>query len=813
MTTISMPRSGLLPTDLLTSDLDAHPGTVAFLRELAKVRRLPLSVPLAFNALAFGFDLASGQYNPELLDLDTLPVIAANTVIAPLPIGALARLATGGAPQICEVVFRHGEHTALGVDGTCPPWLSGAPAGADDPERPARSARGKEGVVLTERLVVDAAALGTGRPNRLRRLFGGTLNADGHLVVRSAYVNDEQAELDDTRLYVSHLLRQRTGEVRDALRSIGPVADDDELAETLHSVFDALAILLDATGLLRWRETYLHPDTYQQWLAGDEDTRGVDPADVDRFSATVAGACLAPKGRRFGTATARPAYLAIGPTLRDTLRDPEDPDLPTDALRGPRYATTLVCAQLYLVERLSRKGNGVVTVRGTDVHVRLDDAWQGGGVWRAAVAESMPVELLDEVGLPLALGWLEATEPLTRQPVESITTEPASVEPVVIEPSEHIVPVADASTTAEPTVPTDQVEEQLEDSDAVAARDRWLDDTTLGWQFVLGPRHSHGGTLPLTPKVAEAMHAMLSPGADLHLDVSHPGTELDPKQRRQRIRFDGRRLHGVSWPESMFLGIRLTASWSADSFQVKVTSTALVEPVDVEGIPIDYEFDAAVLLRYLVGPVDLEAEDEILSMAVLRDLFRVLGLRVGPGRPELFIPLTTLVQAVQTKAESESRQIPSAQAVCAALDELAARRGAVRVGWGTLLHHDDGQGDWLTPRRSCTPDAEWKADSCARQEPAPSDLAVVLSLHPTPADRPSKSPAIDSGVSRSGADFLRRGHLRCLSSGRTPQQRHLAIAYAREMGLDLATISPQTTYVSESRSDRRKRHRNRFPIG
>src|SRR5262249_39529263 len=145
------------------------------------------------------------------------------------------------------------------------------------------------------------------------------------------------------------------------------------------------------------------------WRAGDEDTRGVDLADVNRFCLTVARACLPRSVRRFGAVGARPSYLAVGPTLRAEIRDPEDPQLPTDALRGPRYATTLVCAQLHLVEYVRGDRGGVMRVGGTTVHVRLDDAGRGGGVWRAAIAATTPDELLDEIDLPLALGWLEAT--------------------------------------------------------------------------------------------------------------------------------------------------------------------------------------------------------------------------------------------------------------------------------------------------------------------------------------------------------------------------------------------------------------------
>jgi hypothetical protein len=257
----------------------------------------------------------------------------------------------------------------------------------------------------------------------------------------------------------------------------------------------------------------------------------------------------------------------------------------------------------------------------------------------------------------------------------------------------------------------------------------------------------------------------------------------------------------------MFSGIRLTASWSTDSFQVRVTSTALDEPVDVEGIPIDYLFDSAVLLRYLTDPTDEEAEEGVLTKSLVRQLFRTFGLRVGPGKPELFIPLTTFVEKVLSEKRVDGSEPPSPLDVCDALEEFITDEGAVRLNWGVLLHQDDVEGDWLTPRKTDQADAEWKAESCARGKPASSDLALVLGLHPTPANRPSRAPTADSGVSSSGDDFLRRGHLRSVPMGQQPQQRELAVLYARKMGLDPATLSPRITFVRESSGKRKHRGR------
>jgi len=807
---------GTVPADLLSAELSAQPGTVAFLRELARVRDVPISVPLAFNALAYAYDLQAGQYDPTLLSATRLPAVAADTTIDALPVGALAQLATGGAPQPFEVIFRHAEHPALHEDGSSPAWLSGAPAGVTGPPTSAGANQhpvptGE--VVLIERLVIDATALGSGAPARLRRLTGRAITAEGHLVVYAAYLDAEQADLDDTRLYASHLLSRRAEDLQRCLAGLGPVGTPAELANTLHATFDVLAALLDAAGLLRWHDKYVHPDTYARWTHGDTDVRTVEPTDVDRFCLTAARMSL-PRTRRGVTWPGKPSYLAIGPTLRASVTDPDAPDLPAAGLRGPQYATALTCAQLYLAQTLSDRHDGIVDVHGAEVHVRLDDAWQGGGIWRAHVLARN--ELLDPIDMPLALGWLTTLQPdVPVHPIwhssspDTDPTDPAALTPAPTSPAPAPEPAAEPRTepTAEPEVavepdppaepePDAQPAPKPED-EGTAAVDRWVDDTTLGWRFVLGPRHASRGSLPLTPKVAAAMHAVLPPGTGLHLDLSHPGNDLPAEQRRQRTVFDGRALTGLHWPDSLFLGIRLTASWSTDGYQVALSTTALDEPVDVDGIPLDYDFDGEIVLRYLLA-VDLDADADVLAPASLRALIRKQGRLAGSGSGALFVPLRELATAVRAHAVAAGSPAPTTEQLCQALEVAAgANTGAVRLGWGVLLTRDDGDGRWLAPRWPCPCDPDWHREPAGAPLSA-GDPAVVLSLHPTAADRPSRRPASSSGLPGTTEEFLRRGHLRRLPRGQSPRQRELAIAYARVMGWDPRTLDPRTTFVSES---------------
>jgi len=818
----AVPTIGGLPEHLLTTELTTQPAVVGYLREFARVRDLPISVPLAFNALAYAYDLHAGGYDPTLLEVHRLPTVSLESTIDALPVGALAQLATGGAPQPCEVVFRHAEHEQLGADGTCPPWLSGAPVGATAPRQDSSTGE----IIVRERLVIDAAALGPAAGQRLRRLTGRAITDERHVLVHASYLDAAQADLDETRLYASYLLRRRRDDLRRVLAPLGPVDDDTALAATLHATFDVLDALLDAAGLLRWREHYLHPDTYDRWLSGDGVAREVEPADIEQFGRTVANACL-PVQRRHLIRAAQPAYFALGPTLRNQVRDDADPDRTAAGLRGPRYATALTCAQLYLATQLAEVHGGIVDIGGAEVHVRLDDASQGGGVWRGHVAALN--ELLDPVELPLALGWLTALEPATTYlprhrtrttstststpppapPGAEVGTQPdnASSEQLAEERpaagQENDLAEATSANSCpdsgpEPVEPEPTLDdEETGGSESPPAADSWVDDTTLGWKFVLGPRYASRGIVPLTPKVAARMREAFERGSVLHLDLNHHGGELPAEQRRQRVDFDGRQLQGLTWPGELFLGIRLTASWSSDSYQIAIASTALDEPVEVDGIPLDYDFSPEMVLRYLLGPVDLDVDADALEAPVLRALLRQHGRLAARSSNALFTPLRELVVAVRAHASAAGQPEPTTMQVCKAIVAAVNSTDAVRVSWGVLLNRDDGDGPWLTPSWPCDSYVDWYAEPTQPRLSA-GDPAVVLSLHPTPGGRPSRKPELHSGVGMTAEEFLRRGHLRRLPRGRTPQQRHLAVAYARAMGWDPRTLDPQITYVGEA---------------
>jgi hypothetical protein len=296
--------------------------------------------------------------------------------------------------------------------------------------------------------------------------------------------------------------------------------------------------------------------------------------------------------------------------------------------------------------------------------------------------------------------------------------------------------------------------------------------------------------LPVTLLVRDLMEELGLRGGPLQMTLSHPGTEIALGLRRQGVALVDSRLEGISWPGQMFTGLRLTASWSVDGYFIEVRSTPLAEPLDCDGIPLDYDFDEMVVLRSWGSPTDLDTEidDPVGPAAVLRVL-----RQAGRRAPEF--PYACLVMG----AAEIVRYLPAnttLQQVAVAVDALTVRpslSAAVVVQWATWEWTTSPDGNWRTP-----------VTTSARRDLEIAELAVVLSLAPKASGRPSLLPPATSGVV---AGSSRRDYTRILSSG-TPsaRNRQKALEFARSQGIDPDTLHPRVTYVHPTtvRSHRRK---------
>ncbi len=795
---------------------------VEYLTEVARTRQVPLNVPLAFNALAFGYDPQTRRYTSELVDVERLPVFALEQTVPVLPSGALACLATPGEPLPVEVVYREGEHLALHSDGTVPAWLSGAPQGATGAlctrtqvDEPASPTPDQQGLLVRERLVPDVGVLQARGRTRVRRLDARHLTVEQHVQVVSVYSDAVQADLPESRLYAQYLLKRQRDLLVAALEAAGltPAGDDWEHAELEHLLGAALTsieVLLELSPLMQWRESWLHPQALSDFASG---LHGLSTKDVQRLSTGLARSALGRDVRGGLRLPDQPAYLALGPALRAEFSASE-------AVRSVRYATTIACANLALVDQLQLRA-GRVNVAGRTVHVRLDDAFQGGGIWRSEAVPAGAEDSADAhdpvpVDLPLALGWRSAAAPAVPYQRDRLAADRAgsSTTPPEPEPSSDPPAPPAADEPADPPAAADRPPTDSRAPDVPLAlrepdvpeptTDTRADDTLRCWTFALTQRSWDNGALVLSITVADSMLEAGLTDAPLQVQINHPGVPAE--LRRQPVGLTDRRLTGLTWPTQMFVGMQLVATWSLDGggYFVSVEGIPLDQPLIVDGIPLDYAFDEEVLLRSWGVPRDLQEADDALTPAQVLSLLRTYALRAAPspGLPAgliLYLPWPALVQAVTALAGArgmtELLALPQ-EALAAEIewcvDGLRLRStmaGSVLIEWGVGDWRDDEtgyDGPYRQPR------------TVAQRIGVELDaLCVTLRLAAKPSGRPSLKPRAFAGL---GATLsTRRGHSRVLTRG-TPSAHKRAelLAWADSRGIRRDWLHPRATFVAES---------------
>lgn len=595
-------------------------------------RRGVVHTTVAFNAVYFGYDLDFGGYVGGPLDLDAFPVVAFGETTGALPVGAMVNVATGGEePLYAEVVYKEGAHPALGDDGDVPSWLSGAPAGARGPGVPPQPG---EHPVLDERLVLDFAAFGSAlaatpaKLDRLRRR-GRWLDADGHLRLQARYPSAEDAEASDVEFYARYLLS--TG--REQLLG-GPLpllltadAGERQLAAALRATLGTVTDALTAVPALRTWQGYTFARS--ALAARLDDTGPLGRSDLETLATSVGRAGQPAVRRRYGQVGPTVRYTAVGPVLRTVAGGQR-------RLHGLGYPAAVCHANAVIADYARRDADDAGVLSG-GAHLRLDDPWQGGGVWRASNPPG-PHATVDPL-VPYRLGWLES------------------------------VPAAEPATAPEP-----EVEERDEPAEVLA-----VTDSHLSWTVTLRLAHTLAGVAVVPDRVADELDAAGLVGAGLRLVLTHDGYDLDPTEATQAVtvaRDAGRvRLTGVAWPLEFFPGIVLTFTWQRGAVLLRAGSTLLEAPVTIDGVVYEHRYDPAVLTRDMApgclrrggvacGPLTLR--ERVLravrraghldadGVAVLRrdalpDL--VYGSQAGPAGAAALEPVVTAMLADATLAE------------------------------------------------------------------------------------------------------------------------------------------------------------------
>lgn len=539
----------------LTLGLDAlragdRERLVGQLDRVAASRGGVLHPNVAWNALYYGWNPDGSGYDAYGVDLDASPPLIHGDVNDAVPVGALLLVATGAKVLWGEVVYKEGAHPNVDELGEVPPVVSGGTAA----ESWAASGPVK---VLTERLVIDFEAFGREERlgSRLEHLarHGRHLDAWGHVVVDAVYAPPGDAELDDIAFYAHWLWRTQ----REALREgwlgacLEDRADDGALwAALVGSLRTVDALLDDVTGLAAWGAYRYEEAGYRARLADPDAPLGASDARTLTTS-------LASPGR------IRVAYRSMRHRLVDLL-GPGEADL-----HGSAYPVAVCHANRMVGDVLADAApDGVLVRAGAQVHLRLDDAWQSGGIWRTERLEatsSCPLVEVDPTR-PLGLG---------------ASGEAADV---------HVAPIGEAEpeSRAESEGPAPRPEPQ--DPEAVKEPDvADVADSHVHWCTALRRSHHLEGIL-LVPQAAG-----LVDGAAV-VRLAHDG-DITEEERVQSVRIssDGRRVEGLSWPFDFFPGIRLWCIAAPGSRVLHLATAPLAEPVEVNGMTYWFALDPSVL--------------------------------------------------------------------------------------------------------------------------------------------------------------------------------------------------------------------------
>ena len=520
---------------------------------------------VAFNAVYLGYDLSFGGYVGGPVDFDRFEQVTFGETTAALPVGAMVNVATGADPLFAEVVYKEGAHPALRGDGDLPGWLSGAPAGARGPDAPPEP---QTAPALTERLVVDFDAFGSAlvaspaKLDRLRRR-GRWLDADGHLLLEARYASAEDSEAADTEFYARYLLTRG----REQLLA-GPLpllltedAGEEQLAAAVRAALDTVAAALASIDTLRTWRGYTFPRTALGGRLASHGVLGGD--DLAALAASISRPGPATR-RRFAAPAGSVRYTAVGPLLRTVSGA-------APRLAGLSYPAA-VCHANAVISDYARREVDDDGVLPSGAHLRLDDGWQGGGVWRASDPPG-PYARIDPL-IALGLGWIESQRPAAAEPPPQPAAEPE-------------------------LTPVDDIEEPGDlDSGADLLS---VTDSHMSWTVTLRLAHTLAGVAALPGRVVEELETASLVDTKLRLRLTHEGYDLDPQDADQAVtvtRVGPRaRLTGIEWPLEFFPGIVLTFTWQRGAVVLWARSTLLEAPVAIEGTEYEHRYDPVVLTR------------------------------------------------------------------------------------------------------------------------------------------------------------------------------------------------------------------------
>lgn len=510
-----------LLTSAMTKGYDAVPDQERerlrrYLEAVVAARSTPEHTAIAFNAVYFGYDLGGDGYGGSPLCLDDFPVITFGECAPVLPVGAMVCVATGSEPLYAEIVHREGAHSEVDALGDVPAWVSGAPAGAEGPGRPGDGAapRRRELLVPDLHAFGPALSLSSAQLHRLRTRRRW-INEDGHVVVDVCYPSREAARRDDLTAYAHHLMTTAREQLLSPFVPVSLAAlvggtHDDDLRAGLLGLLDTVQGVLNSSAVVRiWGHYALTRASLADcW----QDTGPLGGDDLRSLAAAVERAAT-PARRRYGLTAPVAVYTAVGPRLRGFPGA-------TELLRGVGYAAAVCRANVALAAVVQGESDQGLFKNGS--RITLDDAFEGGGVWRCH--HPGETETPGDPFAPAGRGWT--------------STLPAQ---------------------SEPEAEVDPADSSLADGASLGVGELLRNDgKETVWRAPLRLAHLIEGWFPLHPYVVEELGRSRGACPRLCLELDHVGEASGTKEVTQDVTAElgdeSGRLTGIAWPHNLGVG-------------------------------------------------------------------------------------------------------------------------------------------------------------------------------------------------------------------------------------------------------------------
>jgi hypothetical protein len=521
-----------------------------FFRDVCDARGFPLHPVVCWNAIYREFNLESGRY--ENAPVEDLASVANGDEIDALPIGAFVSVPAGRSRDEFwgEVVYKEGrrpEFDILWDDpqlAQVPGTLSGAPIfdRSDSSNSIHQMSR--------EAMVIDFEAVEPPNVQNLerQRRSGGAVDERHHVIVNARY-EPADADVDDITFFARWMIAHQRLDLtqggfgacltREALENdellfsalIGSLATIRELIETIPDC-------------LMWRDFVFAEPAYRERVENHEiPLGGEDLKHLARSFARV------PRGRNV-------EYSPLGPRIVGMLGVDAD-------LNGPGWLTAICHTSRFLVDWIAEESSdGVIDTPAGFVHLRIDDAGQVGGIWRAQL---------------LASGW----------------------DPVCAIPPD--IPLGLGAATSTETVATiTELEEELS-SDLIPIE---VQGTDIGFRVTLARRDIELGRLRISRELADELsEALTAHGSTaVVIRVAVEGSELPLTERVQHGSLDDgvgvTSLHSLEWSWPFVVGSKITVVWPRGAAVLDVNLARALEPCMVNGISYEFECDTAMFARF-----------------------------------------------------------------------------------------------------------------------------------------------------------------------------------------------------------------------